>query len=144
VKIVFLSCFAQQIPGTRTIHCLDMQNTGFITTDFLASIRPLQYTSKLIDLTTFDFPDRCGGKTSSNKVYTVISPWNMAHSLVLTLGLSCVFAPHLKFTNTHIRDSYSCSFVIFAVVSWLLLFIASTVSRFQQVIFCHEQLKVSL
>ena len=97
MEIVFFSCFAQQIPETRTIHCVDMQNTGFIRTDFLASLKPLQYALKLTGLTPFDFPDRCGGKTSSNKVCTVTSPWNIAHSLVLTLGLSCVFAPHLKF-----------------------------------------------
>ena len=138
MKIVFLSCFTQQIPETRKMHCLDMQNTGLIRTHFVASIRPLQYASKLTGLMPFDFPDRCGGKTSSNKVYTVTSPWNIAHSLVLTLDLSCVFAPHLKFTNTHIHGSYSCSFVIFAVVSWVLFFIASTMSLFQKAIFCHE------
>jgi hypothetical protein len=109
----------------------------------LEYIRPLQYASKLTGVTPFDFPDRCGGKTSSNKVYTVTSPWNIAHLLVLTLGLSFVFAPHLKFTNTHIHGSYSFWFVIFEVVNWILLSIASAVSLFQEAIFCHEELKVS-
>jgi len=128
VKIVFLSCCTQQIPETRTIHCLDMQNTGFMRMDFLASVRPLRYASNLTGLTPFDFSYRCGGKTSSNKVYTVTSPWNITHSLVLKLGLSCVFAPCLKFINTHIHGNYSISFVSFEVVSWVLLFIANSVT----------------
>jgi hypothetical protein len=35
-------------------------------------------------------------------------------------------------------------FLIFAVVSWVLLFIASTLSLFQQTIFCREELNLSL
>ena len=121
-----------------------MQNTEFIRTDFLASIRPLLYASKLFGLTPFDFPYRCGGTSSSNKVYTATSPWNIAHSLVLILGLSCVFIPHLKFTVKHIHGDYSFSFISFEAVGRVLMFLASIVSLLQQAIFCREELKVSL
>jgi hypothetical protein len=122
-----------------------MQNKEFIKkTNFLSAIKPLLYASKLIGIAPLRYSDRCAGKNSKNNTHIETSPWGIAYSLILILGLSCAFIPHLKFKITHIHVHYSYSFVIFDVVGSVFLFLASVVSLLQQAILCREELKASL
>lgn len=122
-----------------------MRNKGFITRkDFLTSIKPLLYTSKLIGLTPFQYPDHSVGKNRKNDTYITTSPWGIVHSLIILLCLSCAFIPHLKLKITHIHVHYSFSFVIFDVIGFVFLFLASMMSLLQQNILCREKIKASL
>jgi hypothetical protein len=124
---------------------MDMQSKGFVwRNDFLTSIKPLLYTSKLIGLTPFNYRDYCVSKKRKIDTYITTSPWWIVHSLVILLGLSCAFIPHLKFKITHIHVHYSFSFVIFDVIGFVFLFLASIVSLIQQAIISREKIKASL
>lgn len=122
-----------------------MQNERFIRkTDFLSAIKPLIYASKLIGIAPFRFTDQYPGKNNRNNKYIETSTWGIAHSLILILGLSIAFVPHLNFKITHIHFSYSYTFVIFDVVGSVFLFLASVMSLLQQAIIYREELKDSL
>jgi hypothetical protein len=122
-----------------------MQNKGFIKgTDFWSAIKPLLYTSKIIGIAPFHSPYWWIGENSGQNGYTSTSAWATAQSLILILGLSCAFIPHLKFKVTHVRISSSFSFVIFDVVGSVLMFLASAFSFLQQGILYRGELKEAL
>jgi hypothetical protein len=122
-----------------------MQNKIFIRrNNFLASIQPLLFTSKLIGLTPFNYPSWCTGGNREGDTYITTPPWGIAHSVAILFGLSCAFIPHLKFKITHMHVHYSFSFVIFDVVGFVFLFLASMVSLLQQPILSRDKIRASL